>query len=221
MLLCQIVCVFVCVCVQRPWLTSILGAGNVVPLDRRGLIDQPLFQLFHHKLSQQGKWCHIFPEGRIWQNWRFDHHRERVLGPFKWGVGKLIAHSYPNIPIVLPTYHKGMSHILPEIELLHLKKGLPSVPQSIVPKIGRDIDYFIGEPIDFTEKVARFHQQYPGLLQQWKSSLPALRLYGEIAEEIRKQVLCLEAEAYNRPRPARPSAVLVREGSDSSQKDPS
>ena len=171
-----------------------------MPLDRKGLLDQPLFRLFHQKLVT-GAWCHIFPEGRIWQNWRFNESTEAILGPFKHGVGKLIAHSYPNIPVVIPMYHKGMSNIIPEKRLPHAKKSQPSVPQSLIPVTKQKIEYYVGEPIDFTDKVEKFHKEYPGLLSQWRSSWPTLQLYKEITEEIRLKVLELEAEAYGRKEP--------------------
>lgn len=45
---------------------KILGAGNGLPLDRSGSLEQAMFQRFQEKLDQ-GSWCHIFPEGRVWQ----------------------------------------------------------------------------------------------------------------------------------------------------------
>ena len=49
---------------QRKWLQSILAGGNVVPLDRSGSLEQPLFQMFQRKIAE-GSWCHIFPEGKV------------------------------------------------------------------------------------------------------------------------------------------------------------
>eukprot|EP01031_Cornospumella_fuschlensis_P024459 gene24459-29562_t len=176
-----------------------MATGNAMPLDRKGSLEQPLFQLFLKKLSH-GAWCHIFPEGRVWQNWRFDEQRESVLGPLKLGVGKLIAHSYPNTPVVLPIYHKGMSDIIPEKEVED-KKGTPSVPLSIIPKIRQEINVFVGKPLDFRDKLRQFNAQYPGKLSQWRTSRETLRLYGEITEEIQRGLEELEAEAYGRSRP--------------------
>lgn len=106
------------------------------PLDRFGSIQQPLFRHFYEKLVT-GSWCHIFPEGRIYQNWRFDNATadgkggnlapaRQVLGPLRVGVGKLIAHSIASrrmnlgegkCPLVLPLYHRGMDRVLPERKL--------------------------------------------------------------------------------------------------------
>ena len=77
----------------------------MVPLDRRGPIDQPLLRRFNERLSV-GAWCHIFPEGRIFQSWRFkpvdqpdldlsnspaSPQLPAILGPLKLGVGKLVG----------------------------------------------------------------------------------------------------------------------------------
>lgn len=181
----------------KPWLTSILSGGNVIPLDRAGSLEQPMFRAFQQKLAA-GAWCHIFAEGRIWQNWRFEDKDEPVLGPFKYGVGKLIAHSYPNSPLVLPIYHRGMSGVLPERVLEGEFKKRPSTPQSPFPKGGQQIDMNIGKPIDFSKKLERFERTYPGQLGKWTSTFETIYLYKDITDEIRSQVLELEAEAYGR-----------------------
>ena len=73
-----------------------------VPLDRFCSLDQPTLQLFHEKL----KW------GVVLSVFREQGHAELEL--FNYGVGKIISHSYPNVPIVLPMYHKGMDQVIPE-----------------------------------------------------------------------------------------------------------
>ncbi|KAJ1435213.1 hypothetical protein B484DRAFT_325682 [Ochromonadaceae sp. CCMP2298] len=192
----------------RKPLTSVLAAGNVIPLDRTGSLEQPLFQRFQEKLAK-GSWCHIFAEGKIWQNWRFNSD-EPVLGPFKYGVGKLVAHSYPNVPIVLPMFHTGMSDMIPEkvhTKEAHRKKK-PSLPMSAMPRAGQNIAVYTGQPMDFTQDVERFLQAHPGTLDRWPSSLETIELYEHITLKIRKQVLLLESEAYNRshnPSPNNPS----------------
>ena len=141
------------------------------------------------------------------QNWRFSDTDLPVLGPFKHGVGKLIAHSYPNIPIVLPMYHKGMDQIIPEKVLddgrvtvgpKRLKRLRPSVPVSLIPRIGNTIECYIGEPLDFTEDVRKFVEAYPAKLTEWRSTLESLELYEYLTNKVRSAVLVLEAEAYQR-----------------------
>lgn len=183
---------------KRP-LQNCMAAGNVLPLDRTGLLDQPMFRLFLDKL-RVGAWCHIFAEGKVWQNWRFPDYEDIRLGSFKHGVGKLVAHSYPNVPIVLPMFHMGMDSVLPEKPLKRFTKGKhrPSTPASLIPKTGKKIAVFFGEPIDFTGKVQAFEKAHPGLLQHWQTSLVTMQLYEEISREVREKVLLLEAEAYGR-----------------------
>jgi monolysocardiolipin acyltransferase len=176
----------------RPWLQSILAAGNVMPLDRSGSLEQPLFQVFKEKL-ESGAWCHIFPEGRIWQSWRFDKD-EPHLGPFKVGVGKLIAHSKVT-PVVLPLYHTGMDDVVPEKQLADKKSKKPAKPQSIFPRRGKKIRVVVGMPIDFEEKIEKFRATHPGVLENWTSTSESLALYAEITNELRTAMLGIEKEA--------------------------
>jgi hypothetical protein len=192
-------------------------------------MDQPMFQLFQRKLAA-GEWCHIFPEGKVWQNWRFSgNSTEPVLGTFKYGMGKLVAHCYPNVPIVLPMYHRGMSGVIPEkgaalqrsitedanqvvngnsSEFAAKRKAhRPSPPQSLIPRCGNKIECYFGEALNFTDTVAAFDREHPGELQGWRTSTHLLRLYEEITLSVRASVLKLEAEAYNRKSTPVPAAV--------------
>ena len=185
-------------------LQRLIALGNCMPLDRTGSWLQPLFERFYDKLVG-GSWCHIFPEGRVFQNWRFAAGEQR-LGPFKPGVGKLVAHCPPGKePIVLPLYHTGMDSIVPEVVLSHqermskkrLDRPAASKPVSLKPNTGCDIRYFVGKPLDFTEKVRLFREEHPGVLDSWNTTTWAsLRLYREISNDIRQAVLELEREAW-------------------------
>jgi monolysocardiolipin acyltransferase len=174
---------------------KILAAGNVIPLDRSGSLEQPLFQRFQEKLAE-GNWCHIFAEGKVRQEWRFEDDEPR-LGEFKYGVGKLIAHC-EKTPIVIPFYHKGMDKVIPEKVLEKKKTKRASTPKSLVPRGGNDITVYIGEPIDFSEKMRAFRERHPGALDSWRSTMESIHLYEEITLAIRAEVLKLEAEAWGR-----------------------
>lgn len=67
-------------------------------------------------------------------------------------MGKLIAHCEKS-PIVVPIYHRGMDNVIPEKVLKDKKTKKPSTPISPIPRIGNDIRLFVGESLDFTEKV--------------------------------------------------------------------
>jgi monolysocardiolipin acyltransferase len=183
---------------MKGMLASIFSGGNVIPLNRSGSHDQVLFKRFHEKLDQ-GAWCHVFAEGRVWQSWRFELNEEK-LGKFKFGIGKLVAHS-KEAPLVLPIYHKGLDLVLPEKELTgNAKLRLRSSPSAMMPKIGNNIDMYIGDPIDFTNEIDVFRKQYPGKLDQWESSPECIDLYVTISEKIRQGVMKLEAEAWAKER---------------------
>lgn len=57
----------------------------------------------------------------------------------KWGVGRMIYES-PITPIVIPIWHIGMDDVL------------PNEPPYIL-KLGKNLTFNVGEPIDFTEMV--------------------------------------------------------------------
>lgn len=57
----------------------------------------------------------------------------------KWGVGRMIYES-PVTPIVLPIWHVGMDDVL------------PNEPPYIL-KIGKNLTFNFGKPVDFTEVV--------------------------------------------------------------------
>jgi monolysocardiolipin acyltransferase len=178
------------------YVQMVLGGGNVIPLDRSGSLEQPLFQRFQEKLAS-GDWCHIFAEGKVRQAWRFDADREPVLGEFKFGVGKLVAHCSTS-PIVVPFYHRGMDGVVPEKVLKDKKTKKASTPASMVPRRGNNIRLYVGEPLDFTEKVQKFKQAHPEALASWRSTMESIALYEDITNDIRSAVPKLEAEAWGR-----------------------
>ena len=52
----------------------------------------------------------------------------------------------------------------------------------------------------FIHQVLAFKAQHPGVLESWRSTEEGIQLYAEITNDIRKAVLKLEAEAWNRSR---------------------
>lgn len=193
----------------------------MIPLDRSGAIDQPLLQAFF-RLLDRGQWCHIFAEGKVRQNWRFEANEPR-LGEFKLGVGKLIAHCKV-CPIVIPIYHTGMDDVLPEVVLEDRKSKKASKPISFIPRKGLTIEMYFGEPIDFSDTVSRFKQQFPDMLNHWRTTTETLQLYGEITDVIRQKVLLLEAEANKRQVQVESESVdpspVISEPSDTRRNGP-
>lgn len=72
-------------------------------------------------------------------------------------MGKLIAHCERS-PLVVPIYHRGMDQIIPEKILKDKKTKKPSTPISPIPRAGKEIKLYVGEALDFTEKV---HSRLP------------------------------------------------------------
>lgn len=129
-----------------------IGAGQVLPIHRGGGINQSLFHDFA-KILARGEWCHIFPEGGVWQ-WKElggrgrhdvmekDAHTVRKE-KLKWGVGKLIAH-HPGKVRIIPFAHVGMETLLPQDPITRktfLKKHIFDGNKLMVRiKFGKEID---------------------------------------------------------------------------------
>ncbi|CAM9426508.1 unnamed protein product [Scytosiphon promiscuus] len=126
----------------NPVLRNILEAGRTLPIRRTRGMEQPLFKVFFDKL-ERGEWGHIFAEGAIRQPWRFGK-GEPILGDFKAGIGRLLLRS-KDPPLVLPMYHIGMHQIVSETPIHKRGRGKLT---SILPKVGRKVRVYVGEPID-------------------------------------------------------------------------
>lgn len=96
------------VCFKNELLRQFFITGNTLPIKRGLGVHQPIVSVAAVALSQ-GRWVHLFPEGRI--------NYDGKLGPLRWGVGKLVCEARQLAggvdPVVLPFYHSGMAHVLP------------------------------------------------------------------------------------------------------------
>ena len=103
------------------------GSGNTVPMQVGASIYQWCMTQLAAKLDE-GEWVHLFPEGRIWQEFGKSRRDEQgrwclpsgrcsapglKLGPYKWGVGKLIDNA-EKVPIVVPYFDLGLNEFLPQ-----------------------------------------------------------------------------------------------------------
>lgn len=90
-----------------------------------------------------------------------------------------------------------MDKVVPE-KVIRTRRNKPSAPVSIFPRRGNQIEFFVGREMNFTAKIAAFEQQHPGMLGKWNSTLETIELYQSITNDIRREVLALESEAYGR-----------------------
>lgn len=138
-----------------------MGAGHVSPIWRGGGVNQKLLLDYARRVAA-GNWCHVFPEGGIWQRKELggrQNDRVREIGKLKWGIGKLIAHS-PQRPIVIPFFFMGTETITP----LHpVTKKL----EKSIPNIGHKVHLQFGKSIEFDDLIKEHEAQYGPL---WKYS---------------------------------------------------
>eukprot|EP00557_Chaetoceros_sp_GSL56_P002236 CAMPEP_0176501454 /NCGR_PEP_ID=MMETSP0200_2-20121128/14168_1 /TAXON_ID=947934 /ORGANISM="Chaetoceros sp., Strain GSL56" /LENGTH=278 /DNA_ID=CAMNT_0017900339 /DNA_START=367 /DNA_END=1203 /DNA_ORIENTATION=- len=189
--------------------SGILRGLNCIPIrrgDLRGL-ENPSLEEMHQRLNAIGNssnsskrsnkrkaWAHIMVEGRIYQSWRFLPDEPR-LGKFRRGAAKLIACSPPSKTLVLPIYHRGMDEIFPEEKpmgwnLLENSQRIVGKTKSFLPKDGKRVDVYVGDPIDFSDLV-------PPLGYPFQETTDTT-LLESITQRLYESMLVLESRAYNR-----------------------
>lgn len=115
------------ICFASPGIASFMSMGKALPIQRGGSIHQKAMATLQAKLNG-GDWVHVYPEARVWQEdgtplrdeqgrWCSASGRcgppGQKVGPFKWGVGKLIANASVT-PVVVPYFHQGMAYVRPQ-----------------------------------------------------------------------------------------------------------
>ncbi|EKX32004.1 hypothetical protein GUITHDRAFT_121823 [Guillardia theta CCMP2712] len=165
-------------------------AARGLPIYRNRNMDQEAFRIFAEK-ARKGGWCHIFPEGRIWQPWKL-RNEDRRLGPLRPGVGKLIAYCEEQSPIVLPFYHTGMHRVLPQFP--------NSRAQSFPPKTGNKVTIRIGEPIHVKDLLDEYRQKREearkehGIEDAWTTTSVEEELYAKLTNRVEEALLKLSQE---------------------------
>lgn len=145
-------------------MASLFGAGKILPIHRGGGVHQSGLLPFARRL-QAGEWCHIFPEGRTWQEvgdpmrhpesglWQSPSGRSpgaafgSKLGPLKWGVGRIILEC-ERTPMVVPFYHVGMCPVMPHKPNNDLATAWPGV--------GHKVHVKVGEPVELEDLVHEY-----------------------------------------------------------------
>eukprot|EP00948_MAST-09A_sp_MAST-9A-sp1_P003122 g3122.t1 len=162
------------VCFKNELTTALFGAGQVLPIKRGNGIDQINLKHLRDR-SIDGKWIHIFPEGKVIQSLQVEgtRHPQGVGGgkPYlHWGVAKVYLHSSAhrrlqrmkkndgNIgesdkqksidPILFPIYHTGAEAIYPHDSRNKRKSYIP-IP-------GGTVTFNFGQPLDVTDIVDEF-----------------------------------------------------------------
>ncbi|CAM9446285.1 unnamed protein product [Chrysoparadoxa australica] len=126
------------ICFENAAVSSFFGAGKVLPIARGAGIQQLLLMDYTRRLVS-GEWCHLFPEGRTVQTGKVGARggtRGKAIGSLKWGVGKVVAHSPPDLEII-PFFHSGMQNVVPEHPVSKECTGwLPALGKSVHVRVG-------------------------------------------------------------------------------------
>lgn len=88
-----------------------------------------------------------------------------------------------------------MDSIIPEKVPENKKSRKPAKPISIIPRTGNEVKLYVGEALNFTEKIEKFREAYPNSIKSWYSTVESIQLYTDITNDIRQAVLKLEKES--------------------------
>ena len=137
----------------------------MLPIRRGAGINQKLL-LDYARLVAAGEWCHVFPEGGIWQATQLGGRKDPVevarIGKLKYGVGKLIAHS-PVRPKVVPFHFVGTENAYPQ----HPETKALS---NTLPRMGHKVTVRFGAQLHFDDLIAE-HEQVYGPLWHYSASV--------------------------------------------------
>ncbi|XP_052286083.1 tafazzin-like [Dreissena polymorpha] len=118
------------ICFKSSWESKFMALGKVLPVTRGAGVMQKSMD-FCVKELMEGKWVHMFPEGKI--------NLEQKPIRLKWGVGRLIVE--PSVtPLVLLIHHVGFEKVFPN--------GGP-----LFPRLGQKTSIYFSEKLDFTKEV--------------------------------------------------------------------
>ncbi|KAK8814199.1 hypothetical protein WA158_008061 [Blastocystis sp. Blastoise] len=197
---------------KKPWSTCseeygfnhsftsfILSTGKVLPVKRGGGINHISFLDIIQKVNA-GQWVHIFPEGKTWQNNAYIVRDKegclqsksgrkappgRLLGPLKWGVGKLVGDS-DKTPVVIPFYHMGMEKIYP----LDAKNA----NTYLIPRTGNTLYVIVGKAIPLRNIVDKYKPLINKETNYQKKQELQHIMYKEITDTIDHSLECLEKQ---------------------------
>ncbi|KAF9915292.1 hypothetical protein BX616_006505 [Lobosporangium transversale] len=164
--------------------------GQTVPIIRGVGIYQPAIDKSIN-LLRNGRWVHIFPEGKINQT-------DQSIR-LKWGVGRiLMEYGGPTLeeggkpmdqvemPIVIPIYHLGMEDIL---------RLYPDNSSPVFPKLGAPLTIVFGKPIDFRSLMQEYKE---GKVQEVEARIKITERVFEALDELKKVAIQLHQEQIKR-----------------------
>lgn len=193
---------------------AFFGAGKSLPIWRGGGINQRLL-LDYTRHAAAGEWCHLFPEGGVWQDSVIGGRLNKsgavalpssitassgadgrgevpvpAVNRLKWGIGKVIAHC-PTAPVVVPFFHSGMQTVIPmdpASRQLTLLASITVFGRTLtLPRLhgGHEVTVRFGAPLRFDDLIGEHERRHGRLVK----ILPSRRLQEQQQQEQRAGVI--------------------------------
>ena len=179
-------------------LRTLIAHGQIIPTISNNVVNElndkikpwSSFELMKYVL-QHKRWLHLFPEGRIYQEFRRNEQGSYVsssgltskphdvCGPFQWGIAKLVC-AYPDTK-VLCFGHAGLENIMTYLNFNYDTKWSFFQPISVR----------IGKPLEFKEMIQQFRDE----------GRQDSELYVAITNIIREETMCLRKQALEDIKP--------------------
>lgn len=138
--------------------------GQVIETFRGKGIYQAAIDDATRKLNE-GRWIHIFPEGKIKQEALLELRR------FKWGISRMLMEA-KRTPLIIPVWIQGFEQVM------HESRTFPR----LLPRPGKKVTIVIGEPInDVVEPLlAAYRARFP---VPWRPASYAQDVVDDLREE--------------------------------------
>ncbi|XP_065176926.1 tafazzin-like [Sycon ciliatum] len=149
-------------------LAHICAIAHILPIRRGFGVYQPVMDEAINLLGQ-GRWLHIYPQGRIL------HKREEdATQRLKWGIGRLVADcpTFP-APKILPMWHVGMDDFMPNVRPYRMH-------------LGQRITLVLGKAMDFTDQLKEMRER----------NCSQMRIRKQITDQVQDRLSEIREEAW-------------------------
>lgn len=105
------------------------------------------------------------------------------MGPIKWGIGRVIANA-PKAPIVVPVFHLGLEHVMPQDE----KNDI----MGVIPLTGKRITVKVGDPVPVADLIDQYFVRAAARAAKREARRAAMKARGQALQPVARHPLAGE-----------------------------